>query len=75
MDAPDKLCIYPWANAPPKLRRSFGTTRRGWIVYVPKGRVLGPTHFARRLEDIVEKKRRDGSTLIAGNEPGPEEMN
>ena len=70
-----RLCIYPWANAPKNLRRPFGRNQRDWIVYVPKGRELRSTHWARRFEDTVEKARRDGSTLIAGNEPKTGEMN
>ena len=71
MDPSNQLMIYRWADAPKRFHRPFARTRRDWIAFVPKGRTLGPTHWVLRLEDTVEKTRRDGSTLIAGNEPKP----
>ncbi len=62
--------LYPWANAPKEYRRRFVGTRRTWIAYVPAGKELGPKHFVNRLDDPVTKSRRDGSTLVAGNEGG-----
>ena len=72
MGTPNRVSIYRWANAPKNLQRPFGRNHRDWVAYVPKGCELRPTHFARRLEDVVKKARRDGSTLIAGDEPKPE---
>ena len=71
-----QLCIYRWADAPKRLRDRFpGRQRRAWIAQIPMGRMLGPTHWIRRLDNTVEKACRDGSTLVAGNEPKTGEMN
>ena len=69
----NELCIYRWEDAPKELRRPL--KKRDYIVCVPKGKRLGPAHFANRLVDTVEVKRRGGSRLIAGNEAQTEEMN
>ena len=71
----DRVKIYRWADAPNEYRRRFARIRRDWITYVPKGHSLGATHWTRRLQDTVERTSRDGSTLIAGNEPELGEMN
>lgn len=73
MSPSSRVCIYRWADAPPAYKRRFAGSRRDFIVWVPKGSTLRDSHFARRLEDPAEKARRDGSTLIAGNEPTPGE--
>ena len=68
------LSIYRWADAPKDLRSRFRGKRRDFIAHVPEGAVLKPTHWVRRLVDTVERSRRDGSTLVAGNEQQPEEV-
>ncbi len=73
MDTSDRVVIYRWPDAPTTFRGRFTGERRDFIAHVPKGCTLRPTHFARRLEDVVERGRRDGSTLVAGNEPEPGE--
>ena len=57
MNAPTQVSIYRWADAPKNSHRPFARSHRDWIIYVPKGCTLVPTHWGQAPQEHGRKKQ------------------